>query len=45
LVLGHRSAGFVFPDRPAVSLNLGVLARSGVLARRITFYDASRLEQ
>ena len=42
LVLGYLSADFSFPDRPTVSLNLGVLVERGNDGWRIVHYQASR---
>jgi uncharacterized protein (TIGR02246 family) len=43
LVLGYLTAEFSFPDRPTVSVYLGVLARRDD-GWRIAFYQASRLD-
>jgi uncharacterized protein (TIGR02246 family) len=43
LVLGYLSADFSFPDRPTVSVYLGVVARNENDDWRIAFYEASRL--
>jgi uncharacterized protein (TIGR02246 family) len=42
LVLGYVSAEFVFPDRPTVSVNIGVVVRHGDDGWRILQYQASR---
>jgi hypothetical protein len=43
LVLGYLSADFSFPDRPTVSIYLGVLVKNEDDHSRIAFYQASRL--
>jgi uncharacterized protein (TIGR02246 family) len=42
LVLGYTSADFVFPDRPTVSVNIGVVVTDGNDGWRIMHYHASR---
>ena len=42
LVLGYISADFVFPDRPTVSVNIGVVVTDGNDGWRIMHYHASR---
>ena len=42
LVLGYLSADFSFPDRPTVSVYLGVVVKNDD-DWRIAFYEASRL--
>ena len=42
VALGYLAAEFSFPDRPAVAVNIGVLARRGADGWRIAFYQASR---
>jgi uncharacterized protein (TIGR02246 family) len=41
LVLGYATADFAYPDRPAVSVNLGVQITRGDDGWRIAFYQAS----
>ena len=43
LVLGYVAADFAFPDRPTVSLYIGVLAVHRDEGWRIAHYQASRL--
>jgi uncharacterized protein (TIGR02246 family) len=45
LALGYLSADFLFPDRPTVSVYLGVLVRNCDDGWRIAFYEASRLDR
>jgi uncharacterized protein (TIGR02246 family) len=44
LALGYLSADFSFPDRPTVSVYLGVLVRNCDDGWSIAFYEASRLD-
>ena len=44
VVVGYVSADFTFPDRPAMSLYIGVLAERGDDGWRIGHYQASRLD-
>ena len=41
LVLGYATAEFAYPDRPAISVNLGVQITRGDDGWRIAFYQAS----
>jgi hypothetical protein len=41
LVVGYLSADFAFPDRPTVSVNIGVVVTHGVEGWRILQYQAS----
>ena len=43
-VLGYVAADFAYPDRPTVSLYIGVLALQGDDGWRIGHYQASRLD-
>jgi uncharacterized protein (TIGR02246 family) len=41
LVVGYVSADFAFPDRPSVSVNIGVVVTRGAEGWRILQYQAS----
>jgi hypothetical protein len=45
LVVGYVSADFAFPDRPTVSVNIGVVVTHGDDGRHILQYQASPLYQ
>jgi uncharacterized protein (TIGR02246 family) len=42
LVIGYASADFAFPDRPTLSVNIGVVVTHGDDGWRIMQYQASR---
>ncbi|MDT7760883.1 MAG: hypothetical protein QOC63_303 [Mycobacterium sp.] len=44
VVLGYVKADFAFPDRPTVSVNLGVLVKRAEDGWRIVHYQASELD-